>query len=47
MNGKGLVSERQRGVECDEKGGKIRKNAGQKTHNGINLAKLNEAKCTI
>jgi len=47
MNGKGVVSDRQRGVECDEKGGKIHKNTNQKTHNGNNLAKLNDAKCTI
>jgi len=40
MNGNEGVSGRQRGVECDEKGGKIHKNTNQKTHNGNNLAKL-------
>ena len=47
MNEKGIVSDKQRSVECEEKGGKIRKNTGQKTHNGNNLAKQNDAKCPI
>ena len=47
MNGKGGVSGRQRGVECDAMGGKVRKKTDQKRHNGNNLAKLNDAKCII
>ena len=47
MNGKGIVSDRQRGVECDEKGGKYAKNTAQKTRNGDNLAKLNDTKSCV
>ena len=47
MNGKGGVSGRQRDDGCDEMGGKFAKNTAQKTHNCNNLAKLNDAKCTI
>jgi len=45
MDGKGVVSDRQRGVECDEKGGKIHKNTNQKIYKGNNLAKLNDREC--
>ncbi len=47
MNGKGIVSGGQRGVENHEIGGIMGKNADQKTHDGDNLAKLNDAKCPI
>ena len=47
MNEKDVVSGGKGDVECHEKGGKVGKNADQKTHNGNNLAKLNDAKCTI
>ena len=47
MNGKGVVRDRQKSVECYELGEKLDKNMGTKTHNGNNLAKLNDAKCTI
>ena len=47
MNEIGFVRDRQRSVECYETGGKLDKNMGTKTHNGNNLAKLNDAKCTI
>ena len=47
MNKNGLVIGGQRNVECYELGGKVGKNTGPETHNGNNLAKLNDAKCTI
>ena len=47
MNEKDVVSGGKGDVECHEKGGKVGKNADRKTHNGSNLAKLNDAKCTI
>ena len=47
MNDKGVVSDGQRGVESHEIGGKVGKNSGQKTRNGNNLAKQNDAKSII
>jgi len=47
MNGKGIVSGGQRGVESHETGGKVDKKAGRKSCKVINLEKLNDAKCTI
>jgi len=47
MNGKRFVSCRQWSVECDEMDGEIHKNTDQKTNNGNNLAKLNDAECSI
>ena len=47
MNGKGFVSDGKRNVGCYEKDEKVGKNRVQKTHNGNNLEKLNDAKCTI
>ena len=38
---------RERGVERYEMGGKVDKNTDPKTHNGHNLARLNDAKCII
>ena len=46
-NGEGVVSDRQRVLNAMKRVGKFAKNAGQKTHKGNNLAKLNDAKCTI
>lgn len=46
-NRKGIVSGIQMDVECHEKGGKGGKNTGRKTHNGVNLAKLNDAKSGV
>ena len=47
MNDKGVVSDGQRGVESHEIGGKVGKNSGQKTRNGNNLARQNDAKSII
>ena len=47
MSDNGVVSDGQRGVESHEMGGKVGKNSGQKTRNGDNLAKQNDAKSII
>ena len=47
MNRKGIASGVQMDVECHEKGGKGGKNTGRKTHNRVNLAKLNDAKSGV
>ena len=44
MNDRGVVSDGQRGVESHEMGGKVGKNSEQKSRNGNNLAKQNDAK---
>ena len=47
MSDNGVVSDGQRGVESHEMGGKVGKDSGQKTRNGNNLAKQNDAKSII
>ena len=47
MSDNGVVSDGQRGVESHEIGGKVGKDSGQKTRNGNNLARQNDAKSII
>ena len=47
MSDNGVVSDGQRGVESHEMGGKVGKDSGQKTRNGNNLARQNDAKSII
>ena len=47
MNEKGIDIGGQRNVDCHGIGGEVGKFTAFKTHNGNNLAKLNDAKCSV
>ena len=47
MNGKGVFQADKGALNVMKWVGKFAKNTAQKTHNCNNLAKLNDAKCTI